>query len=36
MAYVPDHRIHAPTVIFVPTMIHYPHGYCARASGACG
>ncbi len=34
MAYVPDHRIHAPTVIFVPTMIHYPHGYCARASGA--
>ncbi len=32
--YVPDHRIHAPTVIFVPTQIHYPHGYCARASGA--
>ena len=31
--YVPDHRIHAPTVIFVPTEIHYPHGYCARASG---
>jgi len=34
LAYVPDHRIHAPTVIFVPTEIHYPHGYCARASGA--
>src|SRR5271157_4671217 len=32
--YVPDHRIHAPTVIFVPTGVHYPHGYCARASGA--
>jgi len=32
--YVPDHRIHAPTVIFVPTEIHYAHGYCARASGA--
>ncbi len=32
--YVPDHRVHAPTVIFVPTEVHYPHGYCARASGA--
>ncbi len=32
--YVPDHRIHVPTVIFVPTEIHYPHGYCARAFGA--
>ena len=34
LAYVPDHRIHAPTLIFVPTEIHYPHGYCARTSGA--
>jgi endoglycosylceramidase len=24
----------APTVVFVPTRIHYPGGYCARASGA--
>jgi endoglycosylceramidase len=23
----------APTVIFVPTSIHYPRGYCAKASG---
>ena len=23
----------APTVIVVPTSIHYPHGYCARARG---
>ena len=34
LAYVPDHRIHAPTLIFVPTEIHYPHGYCTRTSGA--
>jgi endoglycosylceramidase len=34
MAYVPNHRIHAPTLIFVPTAVHYPHGYCARATGA--
>jgi endoglycosylceramidase len=33
LAYVPDHRVHAPTVIFVPTEIHYPHGYCASVSG---
>jgi endoglycosylceramidase len=33
LAYVPDHRVHAPTMIFVPTEIHYPHGYCARVSG---
>lgn len=33
MAYVPNHRIHAPTLIFVPTELHYPHGYCARATG---
>ena len=34
LAYVPDHRIHAPTVVFVPTELRYPHGYCARVSGA--
>jgi len=33
LAYAPDHRIQAPTVIFVPTQVHYPGGYCARASG---
>jgi endoglycosylceramidase len=33
LAYVPDHRVHAPTVIFVPTEIHYPRGYCASVSG---
>jgi endoglycosylceramidase len=33
LRYVPDHSIHAPTVIFVPTQIHYPNGYCARVSG---
>jgi endoglycosylceramidase len=33
LAYVPDHAIHAPTVIFVPTQIHYPTGYCARVAG---
>jgi len=34
LAYVPNHHIHAPTVIFVPTDVHYPHGYCARVAGA--
>ena len=34
LAYVPNHRIHAPTLIFVPTELHYPHGYCARTTGA--
>jgi hypothetical protein len=33
LAYAPNHRIHAPTVIFVPTEVHYPRGYCARVSG---
>ena len=33
LAYAPNHRIHAPTVIFVPTSIHYPRGYCARVTG---
>jgi endoglycosylceramidase len=34
LAYVPNHHIHAPTVVFVPTELHYPHGYCARVTGA--
>jgi endoglycosylceramidase len=34
LAYVSDHRIHAPTLIFVPTEIHYPLGYCVRTAGA--
>jgi endoglycosylceramidase len=34
MSYVPNHRVHAPTLIFVPTQVHYSHGYCARTSEA--
>jgi endoglycosylceramidase len=34
MAYVPNHRVHAPTLVFVPTQVHYRHGYCARTTGA--
>lgn len=34
LSYVPDRRIQAPTVVFVPTAVHYPTGYCARANGA--
>jgi endoglycosylceramidase len=33
LAYVPDHGVHAPTVIFVPTQIHYPDGFCALVRG---
>jgi endoglycosylceramidase len=33
LVYVPNHRVQAPTVVFVPTAIHYPHGYCASVSG---
>jgi endoglycosylceramidase len=33
LRYVPDHGISAPTVIFVPTQIHYPNGYCVGVSG---
>jgi endoglycosylceramidase len=34
MAYVPNHHVHGPTLVFVPTQLHYPHGYCARTTGA--
>lgn len=33
LRYVPDHAVHAPTVVFIPTQVHYPNGYCARVSG---
>lgn len=33
LAYAPNHRIHTPTVVFVPTQIHYSRGYCAKVSG---
>ena len=33
LVYKPDHAVHAPTLVFVPTDIHYPNGYCARVSG---
>lgn len=33
LGYVPNHSITAPTVVFVPTQIHYRNGYCAEASG---
>jgi len=33
LVYIPDHQVSAPTVVFVPTQVHYPDGYCARASG---
>ncbi len=33
LTYRPDHAIRAPTVVFVPTAVHYRRGYCARVSG---
>jgi len=33
LRYRPDHRLRAPTVVFVATAEHYAHGYCATASG---
>ncbi len=33
LSYTPNHRVHAPTVVFVPTSLHYPQGYCAHAAG---
>lgn len=34
LEYFPDHQASAPTIVFVPTALHYPQGYCARALGA--
>jgi endoglycosylceramidase len=33
LAYVPNHAVDAPSVIFVPTGINYPNGYCVRVNG---
>lgn len=33
LRYVPDRSARAPTVIFVPTALHYPLGYCTTVSG---
>jgi endoglycosylceramidase len=33
LTYVSNRQIHAPTVVFVPTEIHYQHGYCATVRG---
>jgi len=33
LTYIAARDVSAPTVIFVPTTEHYPHGYCARVSG---
>jgi endoglycosylceramidase len=33
LTYTPDHAIRAPTVVFVPTALHYRAGYCARVRG---
>lgn len=34
LTYQPTRSAHGPTVVVVPTRIHYTGGYCARASGA--
>ncbi len=33
LSYVPNQHVHAPTVVFVPTEVHYRHGYCATVHG---
>jgi endoglycosylceramidase len=33
LAYVANPAVRAPTVVFLPTDLHYPDGYCARATG---
>ncbi len=33
LRYTPSRRTTAPTVIEVPTRVHYPRGYCARVTG---
>jgi len=34
LTYVPNPAVHAPTLVFVPTQVHYPNGYCATTTGA--
>ncbi len=33
LLYIPKPKISAPTVVFVPLAVHYPHGYCASVVG---
>ncbi len=33
LRYVPDRSIRSPTVVVVPTGVHYPAGYCASVAG---
>jgi len=33
LRYTPRSSVHAPTVVFVPVSVHYPHGYCTRVTG---
>ncbi len=33
LIYTPDQSVHAPTLIIVPTQVHYPNGYCANVTG---
>jgi hypothetical protein len=33
LSYTPNHHIDAPTVVFVPTALHYRRGYCADTTG---
>jgi endoglycosylceramidase len=33
LLYVPNQHVAAPTVIFVPVLLHYPHGYQAQVVG---
>jgi endoglycosylceramidase len=33
LTYAPNRAVRAPTVVFVPTALHYPEGYCTTVSG---
>ena len=33
LAYRASRSVKAPTVVFVPTALHYPDGYCAKVVG---
>ncbi|MGH9045454.1 MAG: cellulase family glycosylhydrolase [Acidimicrobiales bacterium] len=34
LRYMAARHVRAPTIVFVASALHYPHGYCASASGA--
>lgn len=34
LVYTPLHQVHAPTLVVVPTSVHYAGGYCAVVRGA--